>query len=84
VSFEVQYLRFIDSCQFLNASLDKLVKNLPRDSLRNAIKHFCDNNLLYAKGIFPCEWFDSFNKFDDVELSPKRFVLQYLERRIYH
>jgi hypothetical protein len=30
-----------------------------------------DNDLLYAKGIFPYEWFDSFNKFDDVELPPR-------------
>jgi hypothetical protein len=47
----------------------KLVKNLPRDSLRHARKHLGDKDLLYAKGIFPYEWFDSFNKFDDVELS---------------
>jgi hypothetical protein len=30
-----------------------------------------DNDLLYAKGIFPYEWFDTFNKFDDVELPPR-------------
>jgi hypothetical protein len=71
VTFEFQYLRFIDSCQFLNASLDKLVKNLPRESLRHARKHLGDNDLLYAKGIFPYEWFDTFNKFDDAELPPR-------------
>jgi hypothetical protein len=66
VSFEFQYLRFTDSCQFLNSSLDKLVKNLPRESLRHAKKHLGDN----AKGIFPYI-FDTFNKFDDVELPPR-------------
>jgi hypothetical protein len=30
-----------------------------------------ENDLLYAKGIFPYEWFDTFNKFDDVELPPR-------------
>jgi hypothetical protein len=30
-----------------------------------------DNDLLYARGIFPYEWFDTFNKFDDVELPPR-------------
>jgi hypothetical protein len=30
-----------------------------------------DNDLLYAKGIFPYEWFDTFTKFDDVELPPR-------------
>jgi hypothetical protein len=70
VTFEFQYLRFIDSCQILNPSVDKLVKNLPRESLRHARKHLGDNDLLNAKGIFPYEWFDTFNKFDDVELPP--------------
>jgi hypothetical protein len=34
ISFEIQHLRFIGSYQFLNAKQEKLVSNLPRDSLR--------------------------------------------------
>jgi hypothetical protein len=71
ISFEIQHLRFIDSCQFLNAKLEKLVNNLPRDSLRHTKRHMGDNELLFAKGIFPYEWFDSFGKFDCTELPPK-------------
>jgi hypothetical protein len=78
VSFEFQYLRFIDLCQFSNASLDKLVKNLPRDSLRHARKHLGENNPLFAKGIFPYKWFDSFNKFNDVELLRRDSFYSYL------
>ncbi len=71
VSFEIQYLRFIDSYQFLSASLDKLVKNLPKESLRHARRYLGDNDLLFRKGIFPYEWFDSFEKFAATDLPPK-------------
>jgi hypothetical protein len=71
ISFEIQHLRFIDSYQFLNSSLEKLVKNLPTGSLRHARKYLGSNELLFAKGIFPYEWFDSFEKFDGTELPPK-------------
>ena len=71
VSFEIQHLRFIDSCQFLNASLEKLVNSLKRDAFQHVEKHLGCNDLLFAKGIFPYEWFDSFEKFNTTELPPK-------------
>ena len=71
VCFSFQDLRFIDSFQFLGASLDKLVNNLPRGSLQHARKHLGENDLLYVKGIFPYEWFDSFDKFELTELPPE-------------
>jgi hypothetical protein len=71
ISFEIQHLRFIDSYQFLNAKLEKLVSNLPRDSLRHTKRHMGENELLFAKGIFPYEWFDSSGKFDCTELPSK-------------
>jgi hypothetical protein len=71
ISFEIQHLRFIDSNQFLNAKLETLVNNLPRDSLRHAKRHMGDNELSFAKGIFPYEWFNSFGKFDCTELPSK-------------
>jgi hypothetical protein len=49
ISFEIEHLRFIDSYQFLNAKLKKLVNNLPRDSLRHTKRHMGDNELLFAK-----------------------------------
>jgi hypothetical protein len=71
ISFEIQHLRFIDSYQFLNSSLEKLVKNLPIGSLRHARKYLGPNELLFVKGIFPYEWFDSLEKFDRTELPHK-------------
>jgi hypothetical protein len=47
------------------------VKNLPTALLRPARKYIGSNELLFAKGIFLHEWFDSFEKFDRSELPPK-------------
>jgi hypothetical protein len=47
------------------------VSNLPRDSLRHTKRHMGDNELWFAKGIFPYEWLDSFEKFDCTELPSK-------------
>jgi hypothetical protein len=71
ISFEIQHLRFIDSYQFLNASLEKLVKSLTRNLFHHITKHLGSNDLLFAKGIFPYEWFDSLEKFDDTQLPPQ-------------
>jgi hypothetical protein len=80
ISFEVQHLRFIDSYQFLNAKLEKLVSNLPRDSLRHTKRHMGDNDLLFAKRIFPYEWFDSLEKFDCTEMPSKDAFYRELDK----
>lgn len=65
VSFEILYLRFIDSCQFLSASLDELVKNLLTscdssfDKFRHTREVMGSNDLLFHKGLFPYEHFTS-------------------------
>jgi hypothetical protein len=79
ISFEIQQLRFIDWNQFLNAKLEKLVSNLRKGALRHTRKHLIDNELLFAKGIFPYEWFDSFEKFDCTELPPQDAFYSELE-----
>jgi hypothetical protein len=79
ISFEIQYLRFIDSYQFLNARLDKLITNLPKECLRHARRCLGDNELLLEKGIFPYEWFDSFEKFNWTELPPQDAFYSELE-----
>jgi hypothetical protein len=68
ISFKIQYLRFIDSYQFLSAGLEKIVQNMAKESFRHSRKHLGDNDLLLAKGIFPYEWFDCFEKFNETEL----------------
>ena len=57
-------LRFIDSFKFMAASLDSLVKNLPKESFKNLTKFYEGEqlNLLLRKGVFPYDWFDNFNK----------------------
>jgi hypothetical protein len=56
------------------------VSNLPRDSLRHTKRHMGDNELLFAKGIFPYEWFDSFEKFDCTKLPSKDAFFRELDK----
>ena len=58
-------LVFIDSIQFLNCSLDKLVKNMSDENFKYLIKEFGSKNLepLKQKGAYPYEYMNSFNKF---------------------
>ena len=67
ISFSWGQFRFIDSLQFLNASLDKLVNSTPRDALRltSALPH---HELLMQKGVYPYEYMDSLDRFDEKEL----------------
>ena len=67
ISFSWGQFRFVDSLQFLNASLDKLVNSTPRDALRltSALPH---HELLMQKGVYPYEYMDSLDRFDEKEL----------------
>ena len=66
-------IRFIDSFKFMAASLDSLVKNLPKESFKNLTEFYQGDelNLLLRKGVFPYDWFDNFNKLSNTELPPK-------------
>ena len=59
-------LVFLDSFQFMSSSLDKLVSNLPRESLKYTSKMFKDNklDLMARKGVYPYDYMDSFDKFN--------------------
>ena len=61
------HLTFIDSFQFISSSLDKLVSNLPRDSLKYTSEIFKGKNLnlMARKGVYPYDYMDSFDKFDE-------------------
>ena len=63
-------LRFLDSCGFLQASLDDLVKNSVREDFEAAFKEFGESDMLLRKGVFPYEWFDDIKKLDETELPP--------------
>lgn len=62
-------LRFIDSFQFLSSSLDALAKNLKEFPI---LKSEFDNiELLTKKGIYPYEYMNSFERFDEDKLPKK-------------
>ena len=67
------HLTFIDSFQFMSSSLDKLVSNLPKDDLIYTSKAFKGErlNLMSQKGVYPYDFMDSFEKFNQTELPNK-------------
>ena len=64
---------FIDSFQFISSSLDKLVDNLPKDDLIYTSKAFKGKrlDLMSQKGVYPYDYMDSFEKFNEKELPTK-------------
>ena len=66
-------LTFIDSFQFMSSSLDNLVNNLPKDDLKYTSQVFKGKklNLMLQKGVYPYDFMDSFEKFDQTELPTK-------------
>ena len=60
------HLTFIDSFQFMSSSLDRLVSNLPKESFKYASKKFKSKlDLMTRKGVYPYDYMDSFNKFNE-------------------
>ena len=61
---------FIDSMQFMNCSLDSLVKNLVDEDFKYLSKEFEGEclKLVKEKGVYPSEHMNSFKKFDEREL----------------
>ena len=61
------HLTFIDSFQFMSSSLDKLVSNLPKDALKYTSQIFKGKklDLMARKGVYPYDYMDSFNKFNE-------------------
>ena len=66
-------LIFIDSMQFINSSLDKLVKNLSNNDFKYLTEEFGSENLehLKQKGTYPYEYMDSFKRFNEEKLPEK-------------
>ncbi|XP_065198789.1 uncharacterized protein LOC135830431 [Sycon ciliatum] len=67
ISFTWRQFRFIDSCEFLNASLDRLVKTTPDESFTHT-KTLPNHQLLMRKGVYPYEYMNSFSRFDETQL----------------
>ncbi|XP_068731100.1 uncharacterized protein [Montipora capricornis] len=66
------HLTFIDSFQFMSSSLDRLVSNLPKESLKYTSQIFENEklDLMSRKGVYPYDFMDSFGKFNE-KLPPK-------------
>jgi hypothetical protein len=77
ISFELLNLRFIDTVKFMSSSLEILVENLvkscinPFDKFKHTHLHLGNNSLLFAKGVFPYQYFNSLGRFTETELPPK-------------
>ena len=67
------HLTFLDSFQFMSSSLDKLVSNLPNDALTYTSEKFQDEELklMSQKGVYPYDYMDSFEKFDEAQIPRK-------------
>ena len=83
ISFSWGQFRFVDSFAFLNSSLDKLVKNTPKKDLRITRQQYPNRcylsqsrrllndtkfHLVTQKGVYPYEYMDSLDRFDEKEL----------------
>ena len=71
ITFSVGGLRFIDSLNFLQGSLDSLVRATPKESLKITSTISKGSDLLYKKGIYPYEYIDSWEKFSETSLPDK-------------
>lgn len=79
IGFSIGNLRFIDSCQFLTTSLDKLVSVLldsGRDKFVHTTEHFREKNLpnldiLFKKGVYPYEEIQSYADLEATRLPPQ-------------
>ena len=79
ITFSVGGLRFIDSLNFLQGSLDSLVEarlesqveETPKEALKITSTLSNGSDLLYKKGIYPYEYMDSWAKFSETSLPKK-------------
>jgi len=71
IAFQIGKLRFLDSLQFLNASLDSLVNTLPPDAF---ILISSRNTVLvrtWRKGVYPYNYMTDNSKFQETQLPSK-------------
>ena len=72
--------------QFMNSSLDKLVKNFSDEDFQFLVEELGSENLelLKQKGDYPYEYINSFERFNEEKLSAKIFftVQQKMEKLV--
>ena len=67
-------ITFINSLQFIKASLDTLTSNLEDNDFKYLMSEFPSDKLeiLKRKDAYPYEWVDSYEKFNYPQLPPKK------------
>jgi len=74
LQFQIGNVRFLDSFQFISASLDELVSFLLRDgkgAFSHTRKHLnADDDIIFAKGVYPYSFMTSRKKFSETSLPP--------------
>ena len=75
-------LVFIDSMQFMNSSLDKLVKNLSDEDFKYLVEEFGSENLglLKQKADYPYEYMNSFERSNEESLPPRKYFFSSIEK----
>ena len=79
ISLSLGQLRFIDSAQFLLASLNRLVSANQPEAFRVTAKYEPDEekrSLLFRKGVYPYEYMDSWGRFTEPPAPAERGLLQ--------
>ena len=77
ILFTLEYLQFLDSLNFMNESLGKLVNNLAAEGdqhFHHIKRHFTDSEemkLLLRKGVYSYEWMDHSDKMEYTSLPEK-------------
>ena len=69
-----KHLVFLDSFQFMNKSLDKLAEYLSENEFIYTRQYFTDERqfrLMTEKGVYPYDYMDSSEKFNDTQLPKK-------------
>ncbi|XP_057310047.1 uncharacterized protein LOC130648044 [Hydractinia symbiolongicarpus] len=67
-------IQFIDSCRFMASSLNKLASNLSDDQCKNLRWFFTKDDLfklMRRKGVYPYEYMDGWQRFEETELPLK-------------
>ena len=75
LTFSYHGFKFLDTCHFLKASLGTLTSNLKDagiDKFVHTRRVFGDEfELLLRKGVYPYDYMDSFDRFDETRLPPR-------------
>ena len=68
--------------QFMNSSLDKLVKNLSDEDFKYLVEEFGSENLelLKQKSTYPYEYMNSFERFNEEKFSARKYFFSSIKK----